>query len=438
MTAWKNWSGSVAATPERLARPTSEAELSRLVAEARRVRVVGAGHSFTPLCATDGALVSLEAIAGEPLADPGASRVWVPAGMRLSALTRALWDQGLSLANQGDIDVQTLAGALATGTHGTGLSLGSLSTQATGFRMLLADGQIVTCDAREYPDLFEAQRLSLGLLGVALDVELAVTPAYHLHERVVATPLDAVEEQWPELIAAHRHVEFFVFPHAKRSGPLAILKTLDPVPAGLDSTEGKDVDDAAFARVCDWCARAPFLTRFIQPHLIGPKLKSERRGPAFRVFPSAREVRFEEMEYEVPLDQGFAALRAAIERVVKRGLPVAFPFEFRVTAGDDIWLSPFNQGPCASISMHQFHKMDWRTPFSAVEPVLRAHGGRPHWGKRHGLKARDVETLYPMVGRFKAVRDQVDPDAKFVNAHLAALFDIADPQAAAVREELSA
>ena len=219
---------------------------------------------------------------------------------------------------------------------------------------------------------------------------------------------------------SHRHAEFFVFPYGKQ----AILKTLHPAPSEGPLKKMTDMDESAFRRVCDVCAAAPFLTRTLQPLIVRPGVRQRRVGPAYQIFPSERTVKFEEMEYEFPRANGWPALREVIAWVRKRGLPVAFPFEFRLAAGDDIWLSPFNKGPGASISMHQYAKMDWRDLFIEAERIFRAHAGRPHWAKRHTLTAADVHALYPKAERFCAVREAHDPTEKFANAHLAALFDL--------------
>lgn len=420
MTTWSNWSGSVRATPREVARPRTESELAAAVSRAHKVRVVGAGHSFMPLCETDGTLLSLSELEGGIELNADKTRVWAPAGWSLAKLTAALWDEGVSLINQGDVNPQTLAGAIATGTHGTGATLGSLSTAARAFRLMLADGSVVTCSAAERPELFEAQRLSLGLLGVATRIEIDVLPAYHLEERVESHPFGEVMERWDELVASNRHVEFFVFPY----GDLVALKTLNPAPAEGPLKQMNDIDDKLFRMVCDVCAVAPWLTRRIQPIIVSPGVRQRRVGPAYQIFPSDRTIRFEEMEYEMPQANGWVALREAIAWIKKKKLPVTFPFEFRTVAGDDIWMSPMNAGPCLSISMHQYAKMPWRALLAAAEPIFRAHGGRPHWAKRHTLTARDVGALYPKAGEFKRVRAAHDPAGKFANSHLGALFGV--------------
>jgi len=420
MANWSNWSGSVDATPAQIARPTTYAQLAGLVQGARKVRVVGAGHSFMPLCETDGTLLSLSELEGDITVDAANARVWAPAGCSLAKLTEVLWRQGWSLINQGDVNPQALAGAIATGTHGTGATLGTLSTAARAFELMTHDGAILTCSPTENPDLFQAQRLSLGLLGVATRIEIDVLPAYHLEERLEVYQLDEVAERWEELVAENRHVEFFVFPY----GDLAMLKILQPKPSEGEMKESRDMDDAAFRKVCEVCRALPFMTGFLQQRILPKELKRRRVGPAYRIFPSERTVKFEEMEYELPRANGWPALREVIAWIRKRKLPVAFPFEFRIVAADDIWMSPFQGRDGASISMHQYHRMKWRDIFAEAETIFRAHGGRPHWAKRHTLTAADVHALYPDAAKFCAVRDRIDPTAKFANAHLTHVFDI--------------
>lgn len=418
MAEWANWSGSVKARPALVAKPKTEQELARIVREANKVRVTGAGHSFMPLCETDGALLSLSELEGAVEFNADKSRVWAPAGWSLAKLTEALWAQGVSLINQGDVNPQSLAGAIGTGTHGTGAALGSLSTAARAFRMMLADGSIVTCSENENRDLFEAQRLALGMVGVATRIEIDVLPAYHLEEKLESHPLDWVAENWDEMAANNRHVEFFVFPYGKN----VLLKRLNPEPGEGPLAQKNDMDESAFRMVCDVCSVAPFLTSLLQPAIVPPGVRQRRVGPAYQIFPSDRTVRFEEMEYEIPHDAGWAALREVIAWIKKRNLPVTFPFEFRITAADDIWLSPFNKGPCVSISMHQYAKMKWRKLFAEAEQIFRAHGGRPHWAKRHTLTRAGVDALYPQAQRFRDVRAVHDPSGKFINTHLAPLF----------------
>ncbi|MFN3371422.1 MAG: D-arabinono-1,4-lactone oxidase [Sphingomonadaceae bacterium] len=416
-TGWRNWSGSVRSSA-RVERPASLEALAALVASARHVRAVGAGHSFMPLVDSEELIVDLSGLPGdiEPTADGKAARV--PAGWSLRRLAAELSNLGLALANQGDVDPQSVAGALATGTHGTGETLGSLSTFARGFRLMGPDGALRWCDARSDPELFQAQRLSLGLLGIVTEVELAVVPAFCLEERIRRMPLDALRAEFDSLAAAHRHAEFFLFPYADS----AIVKTLSVSEPCDPPASTTDLEESAFRRMLDLGARLPFLIPWLQRLAMRDTFASIRRGPSHLIYPSERAIGFEEMEYELPRGVGFQVLDEALGWIRRRRLPVSFPFEFRTVAGDDIWLSPMNRGPVAAISMHQYAPMPWQGVFAEVEPIFRAAGGRPHWGKRHGLTRADVDRLYPEAERFRAVRRAADPAGKFLNPHLAELF----------------
>ncbi len=415
--SWSNWSGSVVTTA-RVARPQSEGELAAIIRGAQRVRAMGAGHSFMPLCETDHVVVSLDDLAGELTISADRRTARIPAGWSIKRLTAQLWREGLALANQGDVNPQSLAGAMATGTHGTGVGLGSLSTFATGFRLIGADGEARWCDARTNPDLFEAQRLSLGLFGIATEIETAVVPAYYLAERLEKRPWAEIRESYDELADQHRHIEFWLFPHSDQ----VILKTLEPVDPCDPPPTTTDIEETAFRRVLDIAAKAPALTPWLQRAMMRTRIEGERRGPAHNVFPSERTARFEEMEYEVPRAAGLAALDEVIGWIRRGRLPVAFPFEYRTVAADDIWMSPMNAGPVAAISMHQYCKMPWQQLFADAEAIFRSHGGRPHWAKRHTLDRADVDMLYPMAERYRTVRRAADPAGKFLNPHLEALF----------------
>lgn len=371
-----------------------------------------------PLCETDGVLLSLGDLEGAIVVAPDRLSAWVPAGWPIHRLTAALWEEGLSLINQGDIDKQALAGAVATGTHGTGAALGSISTQAVGFSLILADGSRVVCDDENDVDLFQAQRLSLGALGVMERVKLKVLPAYRLRETLRPAPLEEVLAEWTGLTARHRHVEFFVFPYAQT----ALLKTLDLVPAGDDPPPSTWLESAALQLACDLAAAFPGLAPGLQRFLTRNMSAGTRAGPAHLIFPSERATRFEEMEYEIPAAQGADALRAAMTEVQKGRLPIIFPFEYRAVAADDIWLSPMQGRDCVSISFHQYSRMPWREAFGDIEAVFASAGGRPHWAKRHRLGSQDVLRLYPDAQRWGQVRKRVDPDGKFLNRHLRELF----------------
>jgi len=415
--SWTNWSGSVTAGAP-VYRPKSEAELAAIVREASQVRAVGAGHSFMPLCQTDGAILCLEDMAGTMTIAPDRKSARIPAGWSIKRLTAALWDEGLALANQGDVNPQSLAGAMGTGTHGTGRDLGNLSTFARGFRLIGPDGGAIWCDAGENAELFQAQRLSLGLFGIATEIDVAVVPAFHLAERIEKRPWGEIRERFDELVEHERHVEFWLFPHADS----VILKTLRHCDACDPPASTSDIEEATFRHLLNLGAWVPPLIPTLQRVMMKTNMDGRRRGPAHAIFPSDRTIRFEEMEYEMPRAVGLETLHEVVTWIRRKRLPVSFPFEFRVVAADDIWMSPMNNGPVAAISMHQYAKMPWRSLFADAEAIFRERGGRPHWAKRHTLSRADVDLLYPMAECYRSVRRSADPGGKFLNPHMTELF----------------
>jgi FAD/FMN-containing dehydrogenase len=386
--SWCNWSGSVACTPRRRERPAHERELPALLraaaAEGLPVRVAGRGHSHTPLVACDGLLLELDALAGVWEADPAAREATLGAGTQLAALGAPLAAQGLSMENLGDIDTQALAGAIATGTHGTGRTLRSLSNQVIGLRLYTADGEALDCSATSSPRIFDAARVSLGALGVVAAVRLRLLPAYRLHERIWREDVEPALEALPERIAGNRHFELFWLPQKDRLE----LKALNPTQLAPD---------------------AP----------LGPR---ERVGAAHEILPSRREQRFVEMEYAVPAEEGVTCFLAVRECMRRRHPEVAWPVELRTLAADDVPLSPAQGRETVTLSVHQGAELPYQALFADCEAIFRSFRGRPHWGKLHGLRAAELRELYPRWDDFHAVRRELDPGGRFLNPYLRELF----------------
>lgn len=420
MVKWSNWSGGVEASPRAIVSPRTEEELGRAVERTGKARVVGAGHSFTPLCATDGDLISLQHLPGSIELSACMTRARVPAGWSISRVSASLWQRGFSLPMQGDLADQSIGGALATGTHGSGEALGTLAGLARSFRLMLANGSIVNCGPELLSDLFEAQRLSLGMLGIALNVEIDIIPAYRLMECVESHPLQEIVERWDELVATHRHIEAFVFPHCEQ----AFLRTLQPALASASSERLDFFGSPSPSRLVEILMRVPFVARFVEHRAVPRDIRLWRFGPAHLIFSVGYKHKFEEMEYQLPRAMGWHALAQVIDLLKSKRLSTGLPFQVRVVAGDDIWLSPFNRGQCISISMHRPKGWPLRGPFAEAERIFLDYGGRPHWAKRHTLSARDIRQLYPKSARFSEVCQSVDPAGKFANRYLAELFDL--------------
>jgi FAD/FMN-containing dehydrogenase len=399
---WANWSGSVTWTPQQQVMPRSEADLAAVVTAARRtrsnLRVAGSGHSFTPLCATTGTLVSLAGWQGVSATDATAGTATCWAGAALHQLGAPLLAAGLALENMGDIDRQALAGAIATGTHGTGRTLGNLSTQVVGLRLLLASGEFLDCSPAREPAIFHAARLALGLLGIITQVTLRVLPAYRLHERTWAASFDACLAQLPALVRDNRHCEFFWSP----GDDACALKVLNPTAAtALPAPPALPTAPAGLARY----------------------LAPERIDWSYRIFPSERTRRFNEMEFAVPAEHGPDCLRELRQLMRQRHPTVTWPIEYRTVRADDIPLSPACGRETVTISIHQAANLPYRAFFADAEAIFRNHYGRPHWGKLHGYTARDLRDGYPQWDTFLATRARLDPAGRFLNPYLRQFFD---------------
>ena len=409
---WVNWSGSQRATPERFERPTTRAELARAVAHGPGpVRVAGAGHSFSAGAVTGGTLLSLDAL--DRVLDVDGTLVRVEAGIRLKALSRELHMRGLAMPNLGDIDAQSLAGALATGTHGTGTRLPNLSGQVESLELMLADGSLRTIDGG---DELLAARVSLGTLGVIAAVTLRCVPAFRLRHTDKPEPLPPLLEQLQERADAHDHFEFWAFPHAD----VALTRTLDrtddpPSGPGRARSYVSDVlvDNGAFRALNEIARRVPGAIPRLNRFASSVASQRERVDWSYRIFASDRLVRFEEMEYSVPREHAAEAVRRA--RAALERHPVSFPIELRFSAADDALLSPAHGRDSAFVAVHVFRGMAYEAAFREVEAALSDLGGRPHWGKRSFLDHTQLAPRYERWDDFQRVRAALDPGGRFAN-----------------------
>jgi L-gulono-1,4-lactone dehydrogenase len=434
---WRNWAGTATAAPARWCRPRSEAEIAAAVKDAAAagltVRALGSGHSFTAVAATSGVALDLSGWTGITAADTRTGLVTVRSGTPLRALNAELCGLGLAMANLGDIDVQTVAGALATGTHGTGARLGGLPTQVEALELVLADGSVVTCSASSRPELFAAARIGLGALGVVTTVTLRCVPAFTLLADERPMPVEEVLEQFDALAEANDHFEFYWFPYGsnalvKRNNRLpgraagaraaGIGAVPPPLPAWRRFWEFEVMENAGFGALCR-LGRArprliPALNRFSSSAL-SARIYTERSD---RVFVTPRRVRFTESEYAVPresLGHVISELRRAVPRLPD---PVMFPVEVRVAAADDIWLSTAYGRESAYVAIHQYAGLPYQDWFDRFESIVAEVAGRPHWGKMHSLDATRLDALYPRFGDFRRVRAEADPERRFGNAYL--------------------
>jgi FAD-linked oxidoreductase len=425
--AWRNWAGNVTAVPARWHRPASADAISAAVSAAARdglsVRAVGSGHSFTPVAAPTGAALDLSRWTGITAADTGTGLVTVRSGTRLRDLNADLHRLGLALANMGDIDVQTIAGAISTGTHGTGAGLGGLATQVEELELIVSDGCAVRCSAGHRPDLFAAARVGLGALGIITKVTLRCVPSFVLAAEEGPQPVDEVIARFGELAAGNDHFEFYWFPYGRN----ALVKRNNRSPEGTAAAplspprrfyEYQVMENAGFGLLCRTGRAAPRLIPRLSRLSAGALSRRAYSDRSYRVFTTPRRVRFVESEYAVPAEAAPAVLAELRREVPKLAVPVMFPVEVRVAAADDIWLSTANGRDSAYIAIHQYAGLPYEAYFALFESITAGMGGRPHWGKMHSLEAGRLRELYPHFGDFVRVRDEVDPSGRFASSYL--------------------
>ena len=427
---WKNWSGYVECAQTPVLAPDSGAQLAQVLADAARdgkpVRVAGAGHSFSPLVASDGVIVSLDKLQGVVDVDASTNVARVHAGTRLYALGAALAQRGLAMENLGDINVQSVAGATSTGTHGTGIAFGNLATQIAALKFLTADGREVVASPEENPELFAGGRIALGALGVLTEISLRLVPAFRLKLERGKTDLEDCLAQADALVAANRQFEFYWLPHTES----VLTKKWNVTDAPVDEMGfGRWVSDVllentAFGALCKLGKAAPSLCPSLSRLCAGMLSHSEQVDASWSMLSTVRSVRFNEMEWSVPAARGADALREIKALIARREFPLMFPLEYRWVKGDDIWLSP-NQGrDSVHISVHQYVGMPFERYFDAVQAICLNHGGRPHWGKVHSLKAAQLSRLYPRWSDFLALREKMDPSGRFLTPYLRGLFGV--------------
>jgi FAD/FMN-containing dehydrogenase len=392
---WSNWSGSLRFTPGQIARPADEGELSALVRHAaeagQTIRPAGSCHSSTELIAGDDVLVACDRLQGIVATDRDRAQATVQAGTTLERLGRDLAAAGLDFPNLGDVATQTIAGVIATGTHGSGRDLPNLACLLVGGRLVTGTGEIVAF-GEDDAGLLRAARVSLGALGIMTQLRLQLVPAYTLQRREYCTTTDAFWAHLDELMAENRGCDFYWYPRSDE----VKLRLLNPPGGGT-------------------------------AHLPYARLVTDDRGPAHQLIPrhSHLPYPFDEMEYAIPAAAGPSCFQEVRERVMARHRrTVGWRVLYRTVAADDAYLSPASGRPTVTISLHQNASLPFWEYFLDIEPVFRAYGGRPHWAKKHTLRAEALRPLYPWWDRFLAVRRRLDPRGVFLTPYLRDLLGV--------------
>ena len=421
MSTWRNWAGDQRCAPAEVVRPGSEAELAEVIVraadEGRTVRAVGSGHSFTDCACTDGVMVDLTGMQRVIDADPERGLVTLEAGIKLHQVGPELESLGLSLENQGDIDFQSLSGATATATHGTGARFQNLSARVVGLRLVTASGEVLDLSADSDPEAYLAARVSIGSLGVVSRLTVQAVPLFTLHREDAPRPLGETLARLDAHVDENDHFEFFVFPYAKKALTRSSRRSQEEPqpPPGWRRWLGERFENGALGLACRVGRAVPPAVPGLNRLLTVGASSGELSDRAWRVYANDRRVRFTEMEYAIPRAHAREAVERVLELVERRRLPVAFPLEVRFAAADDAFLSTASGRVTAYVAVHQYRGVEFESYFRAVEEIMDEYEGRPHWGKRHYQTAATLRERYPDWDRFQAVRARLDPVGIFTN-----------------------
>ena len=424
----KNWSGFLQWSPSDIFYPSTENELIDIVKKAneenKNIRIIGSAHSFTPLSVTDNFLISMDKYEGVISVDKEKNQATVKAGTKLNLLNDQLFKEGLALENLGDIDVQSIAGAISTGTHGTGTSFGNISTQIIAIKFINGLGEIVECSEYNNVETFKAAQVSLGTLGIISELTIQCMPAYNLFLSVGKSTLEEMLLGYQQLNKDNRHFEFYWFPNTPYVMTKKVNITTSPPDASSIKTylQEQVLENYGFKLVCEFAHKFPSMTRKVSNFSANLIDKHEKTNHSHKVFSTPRIVRFNEMEYNVPIEAYEEVKKELINWIDKNNYDVMFPIENRFVRGDDIYLSPAYKRDSAYIAVHVYSKKSFKKYFEALESIFKAHDGRPHWGKMHTQTAIELQSRYPMFEKFQSIRKVQDPNEIFLSSYFQKLF----------------
>jgi L-gulonolactone oxidase len=401
--------------------PTTEQGVVDVVRSSRdagtSVRVVGAGHSWSRIAVPEGTAVSLDRLLGPVEIDAARETVSVPAGMRLRDLSAGLLQRGLSLPIVGSIQAQTVAGAIATGTHGSSLTHGNLSTLVTTARVVTGTGEVL--EVADGDERLDAIRVHLGALGVVTRLRLRIQPAGRLHQTIEQLPVHEVAEALPEIAGSAEYVKVWWLAHARTAQVIRYARTDDAITRRPSAATSRWIDErvmhrSVFPAMVALQRRRPTVTAGLNERLSRLYLGAASQvGPAALMLNTPMPMRHRETEAAVPLSVAPEAVRRVLD-LFRDGRPaVSFPLEIRFVRGDESWLSPAYGADTCQIGAYTTEGPDCAAYFDAFWQIMRALGARPHWGKELDHTAAELRPLYPAFGRFLALREVLDPDRVF-------------------------
>lgn len=424
-----NWSASVLFSPQEMLYPTTEQEILDIVQKAiqnkKTIRVVGSAHSFTPLIETNHILISLDHYTGIIEVNKERMLVVVKAGTKIKAFGELAFAHGVAQENLGDIDVQALAGAISTGTHGTGLAFGNVSSQLFAIKFINGKGEIIYCSEEENPTLFKACQVSLGSMGVIIELTFKVLPSYKLEFISKNEPIEEVFNQLDKHNQTTRNFEFYWFPYTSRAQTkYSQVSTKEIVENKLGAWMDNVLENDLFNAISYPTLYFPSWSKYVAKISGALAGTSAKVNWSHRVYALPRNVLFNEMEYCVPIEDYITVKKEIIRVFNQKKFQVHFPTENRFVKADEIWISPSYKRTSAYISFHVYKGKAYQDYFKTMEEICSHYGGRPHWGKMHTKVAKDLSLLYEKWDDFLQIRKQQDPDNLFASDYIKRIFGL--------------
>ncbi len=422
---FRNWAGNIAAEIPSFYQLGSEAELASIFLKHNRIRIVGSAHSWSDICVSAEALVNLERLNRVISIDKARKTVRVQAGIKINALNELLDREGLALSNLGSISSQSLAGAISTGTHGTGIGFQILGSQILEFALIGADGEKRAINRKKEPELFNAAVVNLGCLGVVTEMTLQLTDSFNLHDITETIDFDDVIDNLETLLETNEHLKFWWLPP---SGKLIVYRYNKTLEKRNDWRFRQILKDEAasvvFYRSLVKIASvlpgfAPTVSRLMTRLFKGPLDRIEK---SYRVFNVPEPPVHRETEWAFDASRAEEILTAYREYILKTGRNFNFIQEIRFTKADDFWLSPSYGRDSLWIGFYNYEHEGWEELLPMHEEFAQKYGGRPHWGKEFTVDANYLRGQYRHFDDFVALRNEMDPKGKFSNDFIGRIF----------------
>lgn len=420
----KNWSGNQKWTPNKLIQPYTTDEIISVVKSAisnkKKIRVFGSKTSSSSLNNTNDISLNLDNYQGIIHIDKANYLVTVKSGTKLYKLTKILAKNDLALENLGDFNKQSIAGAIATATHGSGIYLGILSTQVVGIKFINGLGKEIYCSRKEKPELFKCMQVSLGTLGIVTEITLSCIDKYRVKLDKFSEKISDVLANINDYNANNRNFELLWFPYTNNT--LTKYSNITNFKADRSTfynfINDHILENYMFSLMCNLTKWFPNLRFSFSKFMTLFLLDSTRVKQYEDIYITPKNFKFNEMEYSVPIDAYQDAMKDVIKLVNSKKYKVFFPIQNRFVAQDNIYLSPCYKRVSAYISCHVFKGKDYHNYFKDLEEIFTAYEGRPHWGKIHYKKSDYFKKVYPMFEKFNQKREEHDPNNIFLNEYL--------------------